>query len=88
MLNLSWLAPSQREDGSVMVLSDIASYRIYYGTTTGFYQNQFDVGGGASVQAQIPRVPVGVYFVVVTVIDTDGLESTYSPEIIVTTVKA
>jgi hypothetical protein len=82
--SLSWVAPEQREDGSVMVLSDIAGYRIYYGVEPGNYQSQIDVSDGSAVQAQISGISRGTYYIVLTTIDVDGRESAYSPEVIVT----
>lgn len=83
-LSLNWTAPSEREDGSVMNLSEIAGYRIYYGTETGNYQNQLDINDSSAVQAKISEIPSDTYYVVVTVVDTDGRESSYSSEVVVT----
>ena len=42
VLGLNWTAPSEREDGSALALSEISGYRIYYGTEAGDYQNQIE----------------------------------------------
>ena len=81
---LSWVAPSDREDGSGLSLSEIAGYRVYYGVEPGNYQSYIDVNDGSAVQAQLSEIPAGIYFVALTTIDVDGLESTYSSEVIVT----
>lgn len=83
-LGLTWVAPSEREDDTGLSLSEIAGYRIYYGTEAGNYQNQFVVNDGSAEQAQIVGVPSGVYYLVMTTIDMDGRESPYSPEVVVT----
>ncbi len=83
-LDLAWVAPSGREDSTGLSLSEIAGYRIYYGTATGSYQNQYYVSDSIAVQAQITGVPLGTYYLVMTTIDTDGRESSYSPEVVVT----
>ena len=83
-LKLTWVAPSKRADNTGLSLSEIKGYRIYYGTEKGNYQNQFVVNDGSAEQAQIAGVPAGVYYLVMTTIDVDGRESTYSQEVVVT----
>jgi len=85
-LSLSWAAPSEREDNTGLSLSEIAGYRIYYGTETGNYQNQFEVNDGSAEHAQIVNVPPssGAYYLVMTTIDTEGRESSYSSELVIT----
>ena len=83
-LNLTWVAPSERADDTVLSLSEIKGYRIYYGTEKGNYQNQFEVNDSSAQQAQIAGVPAGDYYLVMTTIDVDGRESAYSQEVVVT----
>ena len=84
-LSLTWAAPSEREDNTGLSLSEIAGYRIYYGTETGNYQNQFEVNDGSAEHAQIVNVPPsGAYYLVMTTIDTEGRESSYSSELVIT----
>ncbi len=84
ILGVSWTAPSEREDGSALALSEIASYHIYYGAKAGEYQDQINIDDPSVVSAQVEALPSGTYYLVVTAIDTDGRESLYSPEIVVT----
>ncbi len=42
-VNLTWVAPSEREDGTGLSLSEIAGFRIYYGAKSGDYLNTIDV---------------------------------------------
>jgi hypothetical protein len=83
-LSLSWVAPSEREDDTGLSLSEITGYRIYYGTETRNYQNQFNVDDSSAEQAQIVDIPKGVYYLVMTTIDSDGRESSYSSEVVIT----
>ena len=83
-LSLAWVAPSEREDNTGLPLSEIAGYRIYYGTEAGNYQNQFEINDGSADQAEIVNVPSGAYYLVMTTIDTAGRESSYSSEVVVT----
>jgi hypothetical protein len=83
IMGLSWTAPSAREDGSSLSLSEIASYHIYYGSEPGDYQNQIDIDDPTAKSAQVEALPSGTYYVVLTAIDMDGRESLYTPEIII-----
>jgi hypothetical protein len=77
-INLSWVAPSEREDNSALSMSEISGYKIYYGTTQGEYSNSIDVSDGTAEGYTITDLPSGVYYIVVTTIDTDGRESGFS----------
>ncbi|MDT8282643.1 MAG: fibronectin type III domain-containing protein [Gammaproteobacteria bacterium] len=83
ILGLSWTAPSAREDGTPLQLSEIASFHIYYGTEAGDYQNQIDINDLSAKSVQVEGLPSGTYYVVLTAIDTDGRESLYTPEIVI-----
>jgi len=67
-----------------LALSEIAGYRIYYGTVPGVYQSQIDINDQTVDQAQIVDIPLGTYYVVMTTIDAEGRESGYSSELAVT----
>ena len=82
-LTLEWTAPSEREDNTALSLSEIQGYRIFYSKTRGdyLYADSISVTGNGSVQQfTIPAqtIPGGKYFIVMTVIDTDGRVSEYS----------
>ena len=83
VLGLSWTVPDEREDGVPLLISEISSYRIYYGATAGDYQNQVDIDSGSN-SAEISAIPSGTYFAVVTAVDTEGRESLYSTEVVIT----
>lgn len=80
---VAWNAPLQREDGSSLALSEIAEYRVYYGTKKGNYNHVIVVDGNSTLEAKDSSVPAGKYYVAVTTVDSDGRESSYSKEIIV-----
>ena len=80
-LNLSWIAPDQREDGAEFYPSlELAEYRVYYGSKPGDYQNQVDIIDGFT-DAQVASIPAGIYYAVVTAVDKQGRESLYSEEV-------
>ncbi len=83
-VNLTWVAPSEREDGTGLSLSEIAGFRIYYGAKSGDYLNTIDVDDHTATQAVLAGIPSGTYFVAVTTVDVDGRESSYSSEVVVT----
>ncbi len=81
---LTWVAPSEREDGSGLSLSDIDGFRVYYGTKSGEYSNTIDINNRTVTQMALDSIPSGTYYVVVTTLDTDGRESIFSAEVLVT----
>ena len=80
---LSWVAPSERDDGSALSLSEIAGFRIYYGIEPGNYSGTISIDDHTATQAVFAGVPPGTYFTVLTTVDADGRESLYSREVVV-----
>ena len=80
-VSLSWVAPSAREDNAPISLSEIAGYRVYYGTTPGQYTNSVDINDGIAEGYTFTALPTATYFFVVTTYDTEGRESQYSAEV-------
>jgi hypothetical protein len=77
-VNLSWTAPFEREDNTPISLSDIAGYKIYYGTSRDKYNNSVNVDDGTAEGYTFKNFSSGTYYFVVTTYDTDGRESQYS----------
>lgn len=78
---LSWAAPSQREDNQPISLSEIAGYKIYYGTSRRNYSNNILIEDGDVDSYTVQNLESGTYYFALTTIDTDGRESQYSAEI-------
>lgn len=77
-----WTAPTYRTDNSILQTSEIAFFRIYYGTESGVYLSAVEIYyPDTSVNLSILGSYQDTYFVVVTTIDTGGRESSYSEEI-------
>jgi hypothetical protein len=73
---LSWTPPTTNIDGSA--LTDLAGYRIYYGTSEGNYPNRVDIGtAGISTYIVENLVPQTYYFVI-TSLNVAGTESSFS----------
>ena len=80
---LAWDAPTSNANGSPV--TDLAGYKIYYGTVPGNYTASINVGNVTSVPVTTlsSAVPApGLYYIAVTAYDTVGNESAYSNEII------
>jgi fibronectin type 3 domain-containing protein len=80
--SLSWQAPSQRTDGQSLALSDIGGYRVYYGSSSSQYQFSVDINDATATSFVVTNLPLGTYYVVLTTIDVNGLESSYSNEVV------
>jgi hypothetical protein len=72
---LTWVAPTQNEDGSA--LTDLAGYKIYWGTTPGQYTDSATVGAGLTTIV-VENLSAGTYEFVATAINNSGVESRYS----------
>lgn len=84
VMSVTWSAPSARANGDPLLLSEVAGYQIYYGTKAGNYPNQINVNDPTAESTQIEGLTSGTYYLVLTTIDSDGRESSYSPEVVVT----
>ncbi len=72
---LSWQPPTANSDGSP--LTDLAGYRVYWGTTQGSYPNVVPVSAGLATYVVSNLLP-GKYFFVTTAINKGGAESQLS----------
>lgn len=76
-ITLAWDAPTTHIDGSP--LADLAGYKLYYGTESGDYTEDLDVGNFTS--CSIDGLSPGTWYFVVTAYDLYGNESGYSNEV-------
>ncbi len=77
----SWAAPAAREDESPIAMSEIAGYRIYFGTETGNYTQSIEVNDAYIDTIKLDELnAAATYYIVVTTVDTEGRESAYSTE--------
>ena len=83
-INLSWVAPAEREDNSAISLSEIAGYKIYYGNTPGDYRSSININDGSATSHTFKGFPAGTYYFVVTTHDTAGRESQFSSVVTIT----
>jgi outer membrane lipoprotein-sorting protein len=74
---LSWDAPTTNADGTP--LTDLAGYRIYYGTSSGNYSQNINVGNVTTYT--VDNLTEGAtYYFTATAYDAAGNESEYSNE--------
>jgi len=74
---LSWLPPTENTDGSV--LTDLAGYKIYYGTSEGSYTTVITIDNPGISSYVVDSLSGGnTYYFVITSVNADGLESEYS----------
>jgi len=72
--------PTQREDNRALGLSEIAGFNMYCGTIDGDYQDKTFFPGATLPDTTwiVTGLAVGTHYCVVTTLDIDDRESTYS----------
>ena len=78
-ISISWVAPTENVDGTP--LTDLTSYRIYYGTESRAYSSSIEITN-ASATSHSFNAASGDYFVTMTALDGEGNESAYANEIV------
>ena len=73
---VSWTAPTRRADGTP--LTDLAGYRIYYGTSPGSYTTKLNVANPGLTTYLVANLPAATYYFACTAYDAAGTESAYS----------
>ena len=73
---LSWSPPTQNSDGSP--LSDLASYRVYFGTSSGTYPNSMTVNNPGLASFVVDQLTPATWYFVVTAVNASGVESAHS----------
>jgi hypothetical protein len=77
-ISLKWAAPVSRSDGDALSLSEISNYTIYFGTSVGDYPYSVAIDDPSTTSVDIPDLPAGTYYLVMTATDSLGQESGYS----------
>ena len=77
-VTLRWVAPTTRSDGSAIPLSQIAGFRIHYGTAPGNYTSTLNINDGSTTSYTVRNMTPATYHFVVTTIDANGQESAHS----------
>lgn len=72
----SWVAPTLNDDGSA--LTDLAGFRVHYGTTPASLTRQLEVADPAATTGTITGLASGTWYFGVTAYSTLGVESAMS----------
>ncbi len=79
-ITLAWDAPTTDATGAP--LTDLASFRLYYGATTPITRdNSTMVEAGSEPTVTVTGLEAGLYYLAVSALDHDGNESELSAEI-------
>jgi hypothetical protein len=74
---LSWTPPTENTDGSA--LTNLAGFKIYYGTSEGNYTSTVDLNNPGLSSYMVENLAGGnTYYFVMTAYDSNGNESAYS----------
>lgn len=76
---VSWVAPTTRANGDPLQLSELAGYRIYYGTASDSLDQIVEITDPSTTEEVIQGLEPGkTYYFAVTAYDTEGIESALS----------
>ena len=75
-MTLNWSAPTENSDGTV--LTNLAGFNIYYGTSPGNYTHQVRIDNPSINTYLVENLLPKTYYVVATAFNNSGIESTYS----------
>jgi hypothetical protein len=76
---LSWMPPTQNADETP--LTDLAGYKIYYGTEPGNYQRTIHIDNPGLSMYVVQSLAPNTYCFVLTAINSRGVESRFSNEV-------
>lgn len=73
---LTWQPPALNTDGSY--ITDLAAFRVYWGTTQGTYPQSAQIANVAAGTHTVTGLARGTWYFVVTALNAQGTESSYS----------
>jgi hypothetical protein len=78
-VTLSWRAPTKNTDGST--LTNLAGYRVYYGTTAGSYTHNVQIPNKSLTSVTIEDLTQARWYFAVRAYTTSGAESAFSSSV-------
>lgn len=72
-VTVSWVVPSTNVDGTP--LTDLAGFRVHYGTSPGALSRTLDVSGASTTSADVAGLSSGTWYFAVGAINNAGIES-------------
>jgi len=76
---ISWNPPTLNDDGTP--LQDLSGYRLYYGTVSAQYTETVAINSPGVSSYLLDDITTGTYFLVMTSVNSAGIESVYSGEL-------
>ena len=76
---MSWTPPTENTDGSP--LTDLAGYKIRYGTSPGNYNNTITINNPGLTSYLIDNLASADWYFVMTSFNASGIESSFSTEV-------
>ena len=76
---LSWTPPTENTDNSP--LTDLAGYKIYYGTSPGSYNESVTINNPGTSSYLVENLATSDWYFVMTSFNDSGIESSYSTEV-------
>lgn len=77
-VTLSWVAPTQNEDGSPLL--DLAGYEIYWGPQSGSYPYSVQISNPGITAYTLENLTAGTYYFAMKARNSQGVTSTFSGE--------
>jgi hypothetical protein len=78
LIKLAWQLPAQNTDGSAV--NQALGTRVHYGRRTRAYDTAVTVPGRGTTRHVVTGLDAGTWYVALTTVDPEGLESDYSEE--------
>jgi hypothetical protein len=76
---LTWTPPTENTDNST--LTDLAGYKIYYGTSPGNYNDTITISNPGLTSYLVEDLASSKWYFVMTSLNSSGIESSYSIEV-------
>ena len=79
-IEITWEKPGERTDGSNLTDNDISGYRVYHSNTpiVSSFVEIANVSGANNTKHELENLSAQNHYFIITTIDRNGLESTYS----------
>lgn len=79
-ITISWAAPTQRSDNSVLNPGDIDGYVINYGQTSGGLTETININNPSAIEYTVTGLPSGTWYFTVQTRDVEGQLSVATTE--------
>lgn len=77
-ITLRWDAPTQRVDGAVLAIADIAGYEVYYTDELGGSDVVYTIDSSTQTNLVLEDLPAGTHYFTIATVDSEGQKSPMS----------